>query len=252
MSKYTVEKILSAAALCSSKKEFRSNFNGEYQAAHRLKIMDQASAHMSPLGNMAKRWNYSILFDDGSVYVGLSFDVNKRIKSHSLGHLIGDKMSENSYTVFTHGGLKSEVDASIDEILLVEHLRASGYKVLNKIKAGGVGGYFKKWTTEKIKKAAMSCSSTMEFSKKFRGAYVAASKRGMLKAGEFDFLRDNKRHLNEDIFKIAKRFKTRISFQKQSRKEYDIAWRRGILEQACAHMPYLCTPKKGENHANLA
>ncbi|HRH31026.1 MAG TPA: hypothetical protein PK886_03110 [Candidatus Paceibacterota bacterium] len=244
--KYTNKKILDAAKTCSSKREFRSKFNGEYQAAHRKKLIDKACAHMVALGSLSKRYNYSILFDDGSVYTGISFNVAKRISRHKNGFL-HKKMMENSYTVFIHGDIKEPKEAANDEALILKEIYSSGATVLNRIKAGGLGGCFKKWSRPKIIEVAKKCASTKEFEHNYPGAYLAASRHGMLKSGELDFLRKFKRHKNEDIFKIAKNFKTRVSFKKQHRKEYDIAWKRGILDDVCSHMQYVCKPKRGTN-----
>jgi hypothetical protein len=51
-----------------------------------------------------------------------------------------------------------------------------------------------------------------------------------------------KKYTDEQIAEEAKKYKTRGEFQKNSSSKYNIALQRGLLDEICSHMNYICKP----------
>lgn len=105
----------------------------------------------------------------------------------------------------------------------------------------------KKWTLEKLQAEAGKYTRRVDFQSGSVGAYLSARRQGLL-----DTLCTHmqepatKAYTDEEIFEIAKKFKTRSEFQKNS-KAYSAAFSRGkdFVDKVCAHMTSV---KKVQKH----
>lgn len=96
----------------------------------------------------------------------------------------------------------------------------------------------KKWNLESIKKEAEKYQRRSDFQNGNRGAYISARRQGLLDIVSIHMKKPaTKKYTDEEIFKIAKKFKTRSEFSKNS-KAYASAFFRGkeFLDKVCAHM----------------
>jgi hypothetical protein len=96
----------------------------------------------------------------------------------------------------------------------------------------------RKWTLDKLKAEASKYTRRVDFQQKSCGAYLSARRQGLL-----DLLCSHmqepatKPFSEEEILEIAKKFKTRTEFQKNS-KAYAAAYAKGkdFLDLVCSHM----------------
>ena len=102
--------------------------------------------HMEPVGNLYNRLIYAYEFPDNHVYVGLTFNLSKRDRSH---------MKKNTSPIYLHmvkTGLKpirksltdfmdiKEAQKKENEIL--QSYIKKGWKPLNRAKTGSLGGKY--------------------------------------------------------------------------------------------------------------
>jgi predicted GIY-YIG superfamily endonuclease len=138
---------------------------------------------MKTKGNLFKRTVYVYEFIDNSVYVGLTYDIEKRDSKHKR-----DRRSK----VFQHilkTGLTPKLThveyISVEEAVLVEHetvekYRNNGYVILNIAKTGAIGGGNLKWTFDKVKIEAKKYTTKSEFMKKNNSVYSIVASNGWL------------------------------------------------------------------------
>lgn len=114
---------------------------------------------------------------------------------------------------------------------------------------GEVNGMNKKikWTLEKLKAEALKYSRRVDFQYGSVGAYLSARRQKLLETICTHMQEPaTKKYTDEEIFEIAKQFKTRSEFAKNS-KAYASASLRGkhFLNRVCAHMTSV---KKVQKH----
>lgn len=106
------------------------------------------------------------------------------------------------------------------------------------------------YTNEMLKNKASKYETRSEFQNKDNSAYQIAKKRGILNkicshmpSRNLLFGSKNPRFKYTDnrLMKTALKYKTKVDFLNNSRKEYNVAYLRGILDKICAHMiEYSC------------
>lgn len=107
-------------------------------------IEREALKHMVPLGN--KRWKmiYAYEFPDHSVYVGLTYDENRRKRDHrtqensAVRRHIEQTGLQPAYRKLT--GLLPVTEAQRMEGVYEEQYKRVGWTILNVVKTGGIGG----------------------------------------------------------------------------------------------------------------
>lgn len=171
---YTREILADFASQYESRWEFQQKESGAYQAAFNRGLLDEICQHMKVVGSRKKRCIYEIVDHERKiVYVGLTYNIQRR----RGGHMNNKKIIESfGYEFKMHQitDFLNVEDAVIAEANFIEIYRLKGYTVLNKVKAGGLGGNNKKWTKQKVWKIAKQASSRKEFQKIANGAYQAA------------------------------------------------------------------------------
>lgn len=168
-----------------TKNEFRYQSNSAYQIAKRNKFLDKICSHMIPLGNRNYKTIYSYEFSDNHVYVGLTYDINKRnwehlndIKSPVFKH----KMETNINPIKKILTIKpvNINKAKILENYWVDYYQHNNWILLNKAKPGALGGNKIYWTYEKCYDEALKYNTKYQFQKKSGGAYNSALKNNWL------------------------------------------------------------------------
>lgn len=180
----TYEECVEVAKKCKTMKEFREEHTNYYNTCHRKGYHDILESLERSDKNLSKRCVYEYSFSDNSIYIGLTWDFNERHREHTVyktGSSVGQHIIKTGL-IPTHRIVLNYTDedtAHNFEIQLVNYYKRKGYKILNKIKAGGLGGK-EKYTKEEIHKEALKYSGRKEFMMNASGYYRRAIKEGWL------------------------------------------------------------------------
>jgi predicted GIY-YIG superfamily endonuclease len=169
---WTYEKCKEYALKCKSRKELGDvpkttiYRNGWYE------LLD----HMVNLPTLGHRYVYSFEFPDKSVYVGLSYNPEKRKTDHLCE---GSTSKVREYREST--GLSFDfkiltdklvmLDASHEERRYIRQYKENGWKILNGNKGGSLGGGKKKYTYEQCKNKVSEYKSLKDFCVNANGYY---------------------------------------------------------------------------------
>jgi hypothetical protein len=182
---WSYEKCKEVALRFEYKSVFKQNFPTAYKKALNEKWIDEICSHMKELGNKNKRCIYVCVFPDKKVYVGLTYNFEKR----KLERLNDKKDAVTEYSILS--GLSYEmlkltnyIDKNIASNLegtILNMYKKVNWGILNKGKTGGLGGSsVLYWTYERCKNIAETCKNRSEFYKKNASAYNRARLKGWL------------------------------------------------------------------------
>ena len=239
---WSKENCLIEALKHNTKKDFQKSSPSVYVVASRNGWIGDICAHMVPLGHLHQRYLYKISFPDSCIYIGLSWNPKTRFTQHLVkGTVYKHIMKTNIKPTFelVSDTPYSPEEASELEHLIVEEYKKSGSCILNKNKAGGLGGDRVKWTFEEVKKEALKFNSKKEFLKNNMGAYSAAEKKKWLTAVCEHMVvikRPNNYWTKEKCQEEALKFSSRAQFAKESENIYKTSSRKGWLNEVCSHM----------------
>lgn len=140
----------------NSRYEFSQGSPRAYDAARSKGWLDDICSHMVPKGNRFKRKIYVFTFSDGYAYVGLAQDPSDRYRAHvtGQGHTpiyphIQETGATYEFTILTDW-LHKDIAGKVEEEYRQKYA-ADGWKMLNKVKCGALGGSTKIYTDEKIR-----------------------------------------------------------------------------------------------------
>jgi predicted GIY-YIG superfamily endonuclease len=126
-----------------TKKDFVKNASGCYSAALNNGWLDDVCKHMKLLGNMYNRCIYAFEFEDNKVYIGLTYDIDKRHKEHlNKNKVVSNHIKTGAKYVLKQ--LTPYIDvlqASLLEEKFKNQYKEDGWDILNKNKCGCIGGY---------------------------------------------------------------------------------------------------------------
>jgi predicted GIY-YIG superfamily endonuclease len=151
---WTQEKCKESALKCESRKIFKEKYPTAYEKSRKNNWLDELCLHMKKnyIDN-SKRIIYAYEFTDNYVYVGLTCNLKKRLRTHlcdkdsSVYKHIKETNLIPIYKLLTD--YISIFEASEQEIYYIEYYKKIGFTMLNKIKGGGLGGYYIKYNKEK-------------------------------------------------------------------------------------------------------
>jgi predicted GIY-YIG superfamily endonuclease len=163
--------------------DFIKNSNKAYRAASKKGWLEDICKHMIKIGDTYSRCIYAIEFSDNSVYIGLTYNINKRFKDHITDVKYNSSsvlkyIKKTGLTPFLKqltDYLDVEIASKLEEIKKKEY-EASGWNIINKVKCGGIGGNKIKWNKENCKKAASQFKTKMDFRKNCGSAYTISLK----------------------------------------------------------------------------
>lgn len=182
---WTFDKCQEVALKCTSQKEFYKNYRMAHDVARENNWLIDIRKHMDIIGNKYKRLIYAIEFKDKSIYIGLTYNIKQRYyqhlnKDYSTVYKYIKKIGLNPICIPLTDLLDVE-DAIVEEKNYIEKYKNDGYLILNKSKAGAIGGSNSiKWTFENCKKEALKYESRNEFCVNSGGAYQASIKHSWL------------------------------------------------------------------------
>jgi predicted GIY-YIG superfamily endonuclease/RNase H-fold protein (predicted Holliday junction resolvase) len=233
--RWTDESLKGEAAKYKTKGEFQKNNPVAYTTALRRGILDDICSHMERAGNKYLRYIYVYEFPDKSVYVGLTYNLKERNQSHTTqptssvyqhAKLIGFNPKMKSISE-----LLNKDEAAKVENEMIEKYKSEGWTILNKAKAGALGGSTLKWTVDAIKNEISKHETLNDFIVKSPSAFNAAKKIGK------DFLTDVTKNLikvqikltDEELQDIALKYTKKMDFINNEPRAYSQAIRKGDL-----------------------
>ena len=234
----------------SKKYNFRVDFfkksNSAYTSAWKNGWLDEICQHMQPSGNRYKRCIYAFEFGDKSVYIGLTYNIDKRTKQHL------NDVEYNDSSVLEHikkTNMKPKLikltdyvdvhEASILEKEYLEYYKSFNYMILNKSKCGTLGGNILHWTKDRCRESSILCKSRGEFKRLYPSAYNSSRINGWLDeiCEHMQYIcSPNNTWTKEKCKEEALKYKNRRQFNLNAKGAYNASLRNGWLDEVCSHM----------------
>lgn len=234
---WTKENCKIEALKYASRSEFKKYCVGAYTAAYkRYKCLDEICGHMISIGNKYKRCIYVYEFSDNCAYIGLTSNLYNRNQRHIKNGTVYNHIQKNSnYKLIQLTDYIDVNDAIKLEFDYVLKYTKNSWKILNKIKTGGLGGYTIIWTKEKCKNEAKKYKSRNEFHIKNGSAYTSARLNKWL-----DEICEHMSKRNiwtmENCKNEALKYSNRCDFSKKSKSAYMASLNNNWLDEVCEHM----------------
>ena len=242
---YWTYEICKETALRYDDRNLLSNNEGACYTTILKNNWDELLSHITKKTTLSERFIYAFEFPDNHVYVGLTYDLNKRKSNHLR--------SENS-SVFKHikkTGLEftfksvykrpfpADIAGDIEKEV-VEDYKSKGWITLNIAKAGGLGGgYFNNWTKEKCRIECLKYDkvSTLRRSVKLHLIYIIKDNgwweelTSHMKRDSRDVKRIWSKWDREKILEVAKNVNKPSEFRTKYKGAYKAALGLGIKEE---------------------
>jgi predicted GIY-YIG superfamily endonuclease len=175
---------------------------------------------------MKPRVIYVFEFADNSAYIGLTHDPKARKSEHlSFGK------KKNKSSVLKHikktnlhpefkivTDFMDEITAIKKEFEFIEYYKTNGWTLLNRAKAGSIGGKFLYWTKDRCIEDAKKFTSRAKWAKTSTGAWESAKKYGWLKECYEHMKRPtvwNKKWTLDKVIEVAKKCKNNSEMSKK-------------------------------------
>lgn len=240
--------------------DFMRYSKSAYNIARRNKWLDDICGHMEQQGSLEKRYIYKATFPDGAVYIGLTCNYKKRFNEH----ITEEKSSVYKYMVETNTEpllelmsniLYSKEDASELEVFIVEEYKKYEYNVLNKVKAGGLGGGdTRKWTLDILTAEALKYETKRQFELNNRRAYQAATSYKVIDEICSHMISSRKPSgywTKERCAEEALKYTSQRQFRENSSAAYDAVFRYGWIKELCSHYVWKHNRVKDNNSGKI-
>jgi len=246
MGYWTKERVIKIAKKYNNRFAFGKNEPSAYAAARRNGWLDQACSHMIAPSNLKKRALYSIEFSDNSVYVGLtcSYEGRKLTRRSHKCH-IWQKQQKVDHKYLEYNVFMDEKEAQLEEKKLIQKYKNNNWTVLNKAKAGALGGTTVIYTKEYCANLAKKFIYIKDFRSEYPSAYGKALKEKWLEeiCSHMKILRVPKHTYTKNYCeKVAKKFKTRKDLHKNHAGVCNAIYANGWSSECFSHMKYLNSP----------
>lgn len=162
VNRYTEEELAAVAAKYDNFNDFHNNELWAYRAIQNRGLLDKLCGHFKRRGSLVRRKIYVFTFSDGYAYVGLSLNPEKRYLQHTkrgkhpsaVYKHIQKTGAEYKFSVLTDW---LDIDsASKMEDFYIKQYAAEGWKMLNKSRAGALGGQMSKLYRDKAIKTEVA------------------------------------------------------------------------------------------------
>ena len=159
--KYTEEEIKNVALSYDNRSDFKKDYPSYYNWVIANNKENEILKHLPRCGNQYKRCIYVYEFPKKTCYIGLTYNLKKRDYQHrnSTKSSVFLYCEENKIKIPNPKQLTdyiNQTEASQKEIYFCEQYKQNGWNLLNKVKAGGLGGNRKeKLTKEYCKEIAL-------------------------------------------------------------------------------------------------
>jgi len=240
---WTKEKCHELALKCENRMEFRNKYDTAHRYSCENNWMDEICSHMKST-NLKNRCIYVYEFPDKSAYIGLTHKLKERHNRH---------LTDKKCTVYIYIN-KSELipnliqltdyinieEARFKEGEYVEKYKQDGWKILNKVKTGSIGGITMYWTKEKCQEVALKCRTKSELDEKYHSAYDSARKNNWIddicshmenKRKESGYWNNYENCLNEAIYR-----RTRTKFRNEGSGAFNSSVKNGWIKKIYSYM----------------
>lgn len=230
------EKCHEEALKYNTKTKLSKFSRGAYKSALKNKWLDEICSHMSIQGSLYKRYNYIYEFSDNHVYIGLTYDINRRNNDHlnDENSPVYNHIKETGLKpILTYDDLKNAGDAQKKESELIFEYLKKGWNILNKAKAGGLGMIKTKYTKDIAYNEAIKYKSRIEFQKESRSIYRFCLATKIID----EVCAHMKIKMTKNICKTeAIKYITKKEFYCNSPNAYRFSLRNKFLDEICLHM----------------
>lgn len=179
---WTKAECLKEALKYTRRVDFKNGCSSAASIAQKNGWMDDVCAHMKRAGTLFLRYVY-VIREVGTqrVYVGLSINPKRRYWKHKSkpAKAMREFISGDTRMIVVSGLLQIE-DAARIEIELINRFQSRGWTVMNSVKGGALGCMELKWNRDAVVAVSKTCRTRKEMFTKYRGAYMAAHRRGWL------------------------------------------------------------------------
>lgn len=231
-----------------SKTDFQKYGRGAYRKSLENGWLDEICSHMEIVGSWHKRFIYAYEFPDNHVYVGLTYDISKRMKGHgekgAVFNYIQETGLEPTFKKLTNLPVDVEEASKLEGDYLNKYL-SDGWVKINKAKTGGKGSGIVKWTFQKCQEEALKYNTRSEFQKTSSGAYKACVRQKWLDEVTVHMTpihSPNGYWTKERCAEEALKYTKRTEFKKGSKKAYGASCKKGWLDEICSHMLLIKKP----------
>lgn len=228
---WTFEKCLEEASKYETRKIFQIESHGAYNSARKNKWLNQICSHMIIIGNKQKRLIYKFEFTDKSVYIGLTYNSNKRYKEHLISGPVNNHIN-NICSEFKYEELTDYIDVNIVgelENSYIEEYRERGYNILNSNSGGALGNGTKskkEITYESCLEKSKICATRKIFYNRYKIYHKESYKNGWL-----DIFYPSKKKVWDynSCLEESKKYKFKSHFKLGSNTSYKISKNNGWL-----------------------
>lgn len=243
--KWTKEKCHVESLKFLYKNDFKKYSNGAYQASLRNNWHNEICSHMLNVGNEYKRLIYRIIFPNNVCYVGLTSNLERRIREHLKKGVICSYIKENNVKPIFE---KITDYINVDDAKILEEFwknksEEEGYLCLNIAKTGGLGSFELKWTYELCKNEAKKYKNRYDYQSNSHSSYNSALKNKWLDDICSHMIQKRKKRTFEECKSDALKYKNRGEYAKLDHNSWDVARKNGWLSDICHHMIELKKPK---------
>lgn len=192
---------------------------------------------MTPIGNKKMRCLYAITVNKTSyAYIGLTGNFKRRMRDHLQTKRFTELAQEYGSESIVLNQLTDYLDAEEaqrKEAELMENYLINGFFLLNKAKAGALGGTTIKWTEEAILEDSKKYTNVMDWVNTPKSGYPAASAAGILEKATAHMERQMKTPgswTKAEVVEYSIQFTTITEWNKEDKKSYAAAQRMGLLD----------------------
>lgn len=237
---WTKERCQEEALKYKTRTEFKKKSYQAYKYSNLNCWFDDICKHMPVIGNMYKRCVYAFKFEDNHVYIGLTYNINKRNQEHytNLNSQVNKHIKNtNLQPILVKLSDYIEVDlAKIKEGEYIELYRKNGWNILNVQKAGNTGGV-RKITESMCREEVEKYTSLFLFRKEKTNIY-----KNIIRYKWKYLLENLKRDIKEKGYwtkekchEAALKYSSRIEFFQNDTNAYNKAQKNGWLNEICSH-----------------
>jgi predicted GIY-YIG superfamily endonuclease len=237
---WTKEKCQEEALKYKTRTEFKNKSYQVYKYSRINCWFDDICKHMPIIGNMYKRCIYSFEFEDNHVYIGLTYNIDKRSEGHYTNlssqvnkHIKSTNLQPNLIKLSDYVDVEF---AKIKEAEYIELYRSNGWNILNIQKAGNTGSS-RKITEDKCKEVVENYTSLSIFRKEQPNIYKNIIRYGWkyLLTGLSRNVKEGGYWSKEKCQEVALKYSRRIDFFKKDSSAYNKAQKNGWLDEICSH-----------------
>jgi len=239
---WTKEKCRKEALKYDNRTSFRINSGSSYNRANKNNWLNEICKHMTIIGNRFNRAIYCFEFSNNSVYIGLTYNLNKRKSEHltSKRSTVYNYINDNNIVPnFKQLSDYCSVEQSqyLEEYYLNKYIK-DGWNIINKNKTGSIGGSIIKWDYESCKNEALKYNNKTSFSKNSPGAYKSSKINNWFSdITNHMIIKMKKNYWNkEKCHKESIKYPNRNQFKINSCDAYSFAYRNNFLDEICSHM----------------